>query len=910
MTLAITPASPSVDLGSNVTLQLQDGTQPAVTAQWSVSDATKATVDAASGVVTGVLPGTVTVTAVYLNNNYTATLTVNAPTSVTIFPIAPLGKGQGYQAVAMASFADGGTLLLSDNVTWATSDSGTVSVDPSSGQLTANEAGVATLTASFDGMSGTVNVAVLDQDAEEVTSKATRYRVDVPSPAVVLSLGEPATDFGYKGVSMNMDDGFFMNIGRTLEVQSSQAMTWITSAEWQQYVARDLALSTGANGTLASKRLLILSAGAGYGENPQPLTGEWPRLVQWNGSDLASILEPISGAEGVEKKGVRGVEKFIKEERQKLLANLGYEDVPKPPPPPLPESRFLTLIKLLKGDLGEPEGCSEWVDCFLPGGNEGGLLGVLGKASRAMDKADKFMARPETLPVFGPLFNKGKQLKNTLWEVNEAYEQITSQVYSGYSGSSFGKDLGTAKSGDEKWNERMMAVANLSGPDLAKSITPARNVVRSLRDATHATQEFVENFGQLLGLLPPPPSAAGIIAKDGISLLTQNRLVAFAPDGVHMISGAKADPTGLDLFIQNSEQKLRNKLGFGWLSSCLLGFKPPPEPPEPGFWFSTTGEFRAMASEGVYLESPERAVMRAETVEVLGNEAAGLFSRTEQVELVGKEVSIGMPISKKLKEAAPTLKAAQDAINAPVAALTAQRDALGAQLTLLERKVTMLNAVQGKNVRAQRQALRGLKLVSASQHGAKADMFTPMRKATIEQRDAVKAAKEALDKQILKARDAAAHAAMKALPDFSSKVFHKLSEGMPHKNLKKQSLPERVEIGSINVLEAFGLKSLELGSAGKITIERQGLEKIPSTVELDVNKAKVSVGGPASSFSLEVTSTGITIKNSAGTTALTLDASGIELKQGAASAKLTATGLTLSVGDSSVVLNPAAINIG
>src|SRR5271169_1428232 len=94
--VAVTPASPTIAKGTMVQLAAtatfsDNTTQDVSTASsWTSSDTTIATVSA-SGLVTGVAPGTVTVTAAYSGVSGTDTVTVTAAslTSIAVTPANP-----------------------------------------------------------------------------------------------------------------------------------------------------------------------------------------------------------------------------------------------------------------------------------------------------------------------------------------------------------------------------------------------------------------------------------------------------------------------------------------------------------------------------------------------------------------------------------------------------------------------------------------------------------------------------------------------------------------------------------------------------------------------------------------------------------------------------------------------------
>jgi uncharacterized protein YjdB len=160
---AISGAS-SVRIGSTISLSSSvtpaNATNPTIT--WSSSDTAVATVDSSTGVVTGIVPGTVTITATTANGGYTATKSIIVEKPVT-----------GISAISgSSSVSTGATITLSASVvpydatvqtiTWSSSDTAVATVNSSTGVVTGVSAGTATITGTtVDGsFTSTQSVAV------------------------------------------------------------------------------------------------------------------------------------------------------------------------------------------------------------------------------------------------------------------------------------------------------------------------------------------------------------------------------------------------------------------------------------------------------------------------------------------------------------------------------------------------------------------------------------------------------------------------------------------------------------------------------------------------------------------------------------------------------------------------------
>jgi uncharacterized protein YjdB len=197
-TVAVTPATGSVESGKTLQmtariLDLRGRVVAGKVATWTSSHPSRATVSS-TGRVTAVSPGSVTITATSDGISGSAALTVT-PVKVARITVTP----------ATASLFTGRTLVLSlqlasatgavlspagRTIAWTTSDPAIATVD-GTGIVTTTGAGVATVSASTDGVTGSATVTVNNIPVSSVTV----------SPAVVslttgstLQLGAVALD--------------------------------------------------------------------------------------------------------------------------------------------------------------------------------------------------------------------------------------------------------------------------------------------------------------------------------------------------------------------------------------------------------------------------------------------------------------------------------------------------------------------------------------------------------------------------------------------------------------------------------------------------------------------------------------------------------------------------------------------
>jgi trimeric autotransporter adhesin len=166
--VVLLPASQSVQVGSTATFTAtpRDASNNPLSGRvivYSSSDNTIATIDASTGVATGVAPGTVTIGAISEGKNATASLTVTAVpvASVTVSPssqtiIAGNSTTSPYTSIEKDA---GGNTLTGRVVTWETSDHSVATID-NSGNATSSAPGTVTITATSEGHSGTASLTV------------------------------------------------------------------------------------------------------------------------------------------------------------------------------------------------------------------------------------------------------------------------------------------------------------------------------------------------------------------------------------------------------------------------------------------------------------------------------------------------------------------------------------------------------------------------------------------------------------------------------------------------------------------------------------------------------------------------------------------------------------------------------
>jgi uncharacterized protein YjdB len=165
VSVAVSPSAATVTVGTTTTLTAtprDSAGQPLYlrVATWSSSNSARATVNA-SGVVTGVSAGAVTITATIEGKSGSATVTVaDVPVaSVVVTPPTPnVTVGQTVQLTA-TPYSAIGQPLTGRAVTWST-NAATIATVSASGLVTGVGAGSAVITATIEGKTATATVTV------------------------------------------------------------------------------------------------------------------------------------------------------------------------------------------------------------------------------------------------------------------------------------------------------------------------------------------------------------------------------------------------------------------------------------------------------------------------------------------------------------------------------------------------------------------------------------------------------------------------------------------------------------------------------------------------------------------------------------------------------------------------------
>ncbi len=193
LSIDVTPASQTLSVGATVQLSAvpKDASGNALSGRavtWATSSVQTASVSA-TGLVTGVAPGSASVTATSEGKSGSSAITVIVPPVATVEvspPTATVQTGATLQLSAVMKDASG-NVLTGRTVTWSTSSSQTATIN-ASGLVSGVVAGSVTITATSEGKSGSSAITVTGPQPAPVASVSIS-----PNSVTFLTLGQAVT---------------------------------------------------------------------------------------------------------------------------------------------------------------------------------------------------------------------------------------------------------------------------------------------------------------------------------------------------------------------------------------------------------------------------------------------------------------------------------------------------------------------------------------------------------------------------------------------------------------------------------------------------------------------------------------------------------------------------------------------
>ena len=248
--IAVTPANTNLPVGETrqftATGTLSDGSTENLTSQvtWASSDTTWATINSA-GLATAVGAGPVTISATLgsISGSTGLTVTAAALQSIAVTPAnTSLPVGETEQFTATGTLSDGSTENLTNQVTWASSDTTWATIN-SAGLATAVGAGPVTISATLGSISGSTGLTV---------TAAALQSIAVTPANTSLPVGK-TEQFTATGT---LSDGSTENL--------TSQVTWVSSdTTWATINSTGLATAVGAGPVTISATLGSISGSTG-----------------------------------------------------------------------------------------------------------------------------------------------------------------------------------------------------------------------------------------------------------------------------------------------------------------------------------------------------------------------------------------------------------------------------------------------------------------------------------------------------------------------------------------------------------------------------------------------------------------------------------------------------------------------
>jgi uncharacterized protein YjdB len=309
---SVSVAAATVTIGAKATLlaTVTDTKGNVVTDRpvtWTIAPSTVATIDAATGEVTGVAAGTATATATSEGKGGSATVTVTpvAVKSVTVAP-ATLSLAPTQTGTLTATVTDANnTVVTTRPVSWSSSDPLIASVS-TTGVVTALLPGTATITASSGGQSGTAAVTVTAVPVASITVSPSSASIVQNATRTIDATTRDAAGNTLTGrtVTWTTSDATIASLSAT----SGQSVTvtggvagaaTITATSEGKSVASTITVTLGTvarvqltlQSTSIKERTQTGATAVVLDGNDQPLQG---RTVTWNASGEATVAPSSS----------------------------------------------------------------------------------------------------------------------------------------------------------------------------------------------------------------------------------------------------------------------------------------------------------------------------------------------------------------------------------------------------------------------------------------------------------------------------------------------------------------------------------------------------------------------------------------------------------------------------------------
>jgi uncharacterized protein YjdB len=205
--ITITPPIPTIAIGTRLqfvaTGLFSDGSSQDLTslATWVATPANLCSVNP-SGLAVGLAVGSCTISAMFQGVTGNATLTVSdvEVAAIIVTPAIPsIAIGTRLQFTATGLFTDGTSQNLTTQATWTTSPTNTCTISPATGLATALAVGSCTVSATFQGVTGSANLTVTSTILAAIT-----VTPPIPTTTIGTRLQFTATGLFNNGTSQDL----------------------------------------------------------------------------------------------------------------------------------------------------------------------------------------------------------------------------------------------------------------------------------------------------------------------------------------------------------------------------------------------------------------------------------------------------------------------------------------------------------------------------------------------------------------------------------------------------------------------------------------------------------------------------------------------------------------------------------
>jgi uncharacterized protein YjdB len=252
--IVVSPTAASISINTSqqftATGNYSDGSSADLTniVTWNSSSTATATINA-NGLVNAIAAGSTNISASLGGISQSTTLTVTAPTvvSIAVTPVGlTLGIGINQQFVATATYSDGSSSDLSSGVTWTSSSTSVASV-VSSGLVTTVGAGQTTITATYGSFTDNSLVTVVAAHLTSITVTPATQTIAAGTEQQFSSVG-------------NFDDGSTQLLTSVNWSSSASSVANITSSGLAAGVGAGTATITATSGAVSGTASLTVSS--------------------------------------------------------------------------------------------------------------------------------------------------------------------------------------------------------------------------------------------------------------------------------------------------------------------------------------------------------------------------------------------------------------------------------------------------------------------------------------------------------------------------------------------------------------------------------------------------------------------------------------------------------------------------